>query len=75
MLDVTELMLGALVVVLAGAAFALGGRVIRDAWRAGFKNTGTASHLQVGVRELPDAGGPARWPHRPDRSAGPRQPR
>lgn len=34
--DVIELILGTLAVVLCGAAFALGGQVLRQAWRAGF---------------------------------------
>lgn len=37
MLDATEWILGALVIVLGGAAFAVGGQVIREAWRSGFK--------------------------------------
>lgn len=37
MRDVIELILGALAVVLCGAAFAVGGQVIREAWRGAFK--------------------------------------
>jgi hypothetical protein len=35
--DITELILGALAIVLGGAAFAVGGQVIRDAWRGALK--------------------------------------
>lgn len=37
MIDAAEWILGALLIVLGGAAFAVGGQVIRDAWRNGFK--------------------------------------
>jgi hypothetical protein len=37
MIDATEWILGALAIVLAGAAFAVGGQVIREAWRGVFR--------------------------------------
>jgi hypothetical protein len=37
MIDAIEWVLGTLAIVLAGAAFAMGGQVIREAWRGAFK--------------------------------------
>lgn len=34
--DITEIILGGLAVVLAGAALAVGGQVLRDAWKGAF---------------------------------------
>jgi hypothetical protein len=37
MIDATEWILGALAIVLAAATFAVGGQVIREAWRGVFR--------------------------------------
>jgi hypothetical protein len=37
MSDITDLILGALAIVLCGAALAAGGQVIREAWRGAFR--------------------------------------
>jgi hypothetical protein len=54
MSDVIDIILGSLAIVLCGAAFALGGPVLRQAWRAAFKPPADAQNQHRGRPEPHD---------------------
>jgi uncharacterized membrane protein (DUF2068 family) len=55
MIDATEWILGALAIVLGGAAFAVGGQVIREAWRGVFRTSRSAAWKPVTRGDRPGA--------------------
>lgn len=63
MIDGTELILGTLALVLGGAACAVGGRVLRDAWREIFRNADPVPPDQAAIWGRP---GSAISPAAPD---------